>query len=648
MTLNKKLLLVGLAVGVTTLILYERSKKKQASKVEASHSSSSSGGHHGLYAAGGAGLAAGAGVAAYQHHQSNAASAGFPSSPAEFTWEHLRDANFIAKLLSDCVIDQFLFPFYSYHDIQNIAQRVASSGALAAAADAWQLPPSLAADLVKLALFDVSFLLDDSASMQQEGRLRRDGLKTIVKLAAEAATRFDTDGVELNWLNSHEQAVVHSGEQATQFVSRCEFAGRATPMGTSLEGKILEKEFYPKLKRETLRKPLLIIIIGDGQPTGESSDKFRKELKEAKKKAKKSRYGADAVSLQVAIVGNDSGAHEWLEELDSDKDVGDLVDVCSDIRTESAQVKRQTGIELTEDLFALKVCLGSIDSSYDASDEGHSSKAAKRKEERREKDSYYAKDRARFMQDRNAVLGPYMAAQNMGGFSNTAAAGPAAAHAPAQHQRTPSHGSPAIPPTQGGGGYPPAGGAPYPPPSGGPSPYPPPSQGGYPPAGGAPYPPPSQGGYPPAGGAPYPPQNPGGYPPAEGGGGGYPPAGGGGGGYPPAGGGGGGGYPPPVSAYGGGGYPPAGNSPYPPHQAPSGFGGPPGYPPMGSPPAYARGMDGTNQQDPGFQSGVGGFMMPSPNYGGGGGSGADPNQGANRGAGGPGFPSGPSFPSAPY
>ncbi|KAK0557222.1 hypothetical protein OC846_000673 [Tilletia horrida] len=593
MTFNKKLLLAGLAVGVTSYILWELSKKKK--NADAAHqisaAPSSSGGSHNSGAAiagvGGAALA-GAGLAAYSSHHgsgnnaSGSAPAGahFPQNPADFTWDHLKDLNFIAKLLSDAVIDQYLYSFYTFREIHDIAHRIASSGALAACADAWKLPPSLAADLVKLALFDVMFLLDDSASMRSEGTLRRDGLKSIVKLAAEAATRFDQDGVDLNWMNSRAHVLARNTQEAVDFASHCAFDGQATPMGTALEGKILEKEVYPKLKRDSLRKPVLIIVVGDGRPTGESPDKFRREIKEAKKKSKKSKYGEDAVSFQVAVVGNDAGAREWLEELDADKDVGDLVDVVSDIRTESAQVKRATGVELSQELWALKIMMGSIDSSYDASDESHSSKAAKRKEERAKKDAHYASDRARFMNDRNATLGQYTSSAATGGFSQAAAGA----------QQYSSSGG------YGAAGYP-APSSPYPPP-GGASPYAP-QQGGYPPAGGYPGP-----------GTGYPPGNPPG-------GNGYPPA------FPS-----GGGYPAQAGAY----------------SPPGGYGG--GYPPPGgAPPAYTRGMDGNQppQQD-GFASGVGGFMMPSPHFPGGPGQ----NQGGAPGGGAPGFPQGPSFPSAQY
>ncbi|KAL9938343.1 hypothetical protein V8E36_002966 [Tilletia maclaganii] len=385
-------------------------------------------------------------------------------------------------------------------------------------------------------------------------------------------------------------ALVHNAAEAVSFVDQSQYDGRATPMGDSLEDKILEKEFYPKLKKQTLRKPVLIIVIGDGQPTGESPDKFRREIKEAKKKAQKSKYGEDAISIQVAVVGNDSGARDWLEALDSDKDVGGLVDVCSDILIESAQVRRATGFDLSPELWALKVMMGSIDSSYDASDEVHSYKQAKRKEERQRKENEYSPQRARLLQERNAASGHYPAAASSGGFNNAATQ----QQQQQQHQRTPSG---------GGGGYPPAGGAPspYPPAGGNANPYgAPPGPGG--PPGGAPYPPPPGGGA-----SPYPPSHLGGYPPAPGSG--YPPAGGGAG-YPPAG---GAGYPPPA---GGAGYPPPGG----PHAPP--------------PPAYSRGLDGGNG---GFSANVGGFMMPSPNFGG-------PQPPQQQPGGAPGFPQGPSFP----
>lgn len=62
--------------------------------------------------------------------------------------------------------------------MEQIAQRVSQSGVLDKLAAAWKLPVELAADLVKIALFDVVILVDDSGSMafEQNGE-RIDDLK---------------------------------------------------------------------------------------------------------------------------------------------------------------------------------------------------------------------------------------------------------------------------------------------------------------------------------------------------------------------------------------------------------------------------------------------------------------------------------------
>lgn len=63
---------------------------------------------------------------------------------------------------------QHLNGFYQPQHLDSIAQRVAQSGALQQLASAWKLPVELAADLVKIALFDVVVLVDDSGSMAFE------------------------------------------------------------------------------------------------------------------------------------------------------------------------------------------------------------------------------------------------------------------------------------------------------------------------------------------------------------------------------------------------------------------------------------------------------------------------------------------------
>lgn len=74
----------------------------------------------------------------------------------------------VTELLDYCVRDQHLQAFYPPGSTQQIAQRVVQSGALNRLAQEWRLPKEVAFDCVKIALFDVILLLDDSGSMRFE------------------------------------------------------------------------------------------------------------------------------------------------------------------------------------------------------------------------------------------------------------------------------------------------------------------------------------------------------------------------------------------------------------------------------------------------------------------------------------------------
>ncbi|KAJ1019580.1 hypothetical protein NDA18_006058 [Ustilago nuda] len=441
MGFNKKLVVAGLAVGVTAYMLYKASKKHhhqqqqplahaspchhQQSYSAAPMSSSGSNSHASSWAGaavGGAAVAASGAAYAHHHHQqqlahpnADANSVVAAANNPNLGWDSLRDWKHIANLLATCVMDQYLYAFYRFADVARIAQDIASSGALAQCADSWQLPPYLAQDLVKLALFDVMFLLDDSASMRSEGTRRRDALAGILKRAADAAARFDSDGMEAAWMNSSVQMRIHNVAEADQLTSQCAYDGRATPMGASLESKIIQPLVLTPASQDRLSKPAFVLVITDGRPTGqtERGEKIVKVLQHAKRTLASTRYGEDAISFQIAAVGNDREAQEWLDGIDNDPNVGDLIDVCSDIAVESRQVQKSTGVELTQELYCLKLLLGPIDTSYDASDEDAKQTRfnvkARRRTEKKQLDKMEKENRFRgqmeaFKRERDAVL----------------------------------------------------------------------------------------------------------------------------------------------------------------------------------------------------------------------------------------------------
>lgn len=62
-------------------------------------------------------------------------------------------------------------------------------------------------------------------------------------------------------------------------------------------------------------------------------------------------------------------SQQFLGELDSHPQVGDLIDSTSNYEVEADEMQRKAGITLTPELWLIKMLLGGIDNSYDEKDE---------------------------------------------------------------------------------------------------------------------------------------------------------------------------------------------------------------------------------------------------------------------------------------
>ncbi|ORY26049.1 hypothetical protein BCR39DRAFT_542398 [Naematelia encephala] len=280
------------------------------------------------------------------------------------------DARYISTLLAQCVQDQHLQAFYPPQSLDQVAQRVVQTGVLAQLASAWRLPVELAADLVKIALFDVVILIDDSGSMAfEQGGERIEDLKMILGKIAFACTLFDPDGIQVRFLNSNVQGNgINSEAGAMSLIQQIKFSG-LTPLGTSLDQKILQPLLLGPARSNALRKPLLVIAITDGAPAGESPGTLASVIARANQELQRSRYGADAVSYQLSQVGNDKAAQKFLSSLDDDPQIGSLIDQTMEYEYEQEQMKRKTGEDLSPEMWIMKLLLGPIDTSYDSKDE---------------------------------------------------------------------------------------------------------------------------------------------------------------------------------------------------------------------------------------------------------------------------------------
>lgn len=175
---------------------------------------------------------------------------------------------------------------------------------------------------------------------EQDGERVKD-LRLILTRVAYAASLFDEDGISVRFMNTRHDAFQRGGqqpnlddhiqsEQAVEaLVSGVSFKG-LTPMGTELKNKIIDAIVLPQARAGTLRKPVLVITITDGQPAGEPQGAVFDTIRYASRELSRDpRYGQGAISFQFAQVGDDVKAREFLSRLDSDPEIGHLVDCTS-------------------------------------------------------------------------------------------------------------------------------------------------------------------------------------------------------------------------------------------------------------------------------------------------------------------------------
>ena len=78
-----------------------------------------------------------------------------------------------------------------------------------------------------------------------------------------------------------------------------------TPLGSSLDRKVLQPMVLSQARSNSMQKPVLVICITDGEPTGEPKDTVRQVVMSAKQHLQNSPYGPGAVlkSEDLSVTG---------------------------------------------------------------------------------------------------------------------------------------------------------------------------------------------------------------------------------------------------------------------------------------------------------------------------------------------------------
>ncbi|KAI5790144.1 hypothetical protein EDC01DRAFT_630847 [Geopyxis carbonaria] len=285
-----------------------------------------------------------------------------PGSNVNYKPKPSADPATLFNILKETVVENSLENIYSDDKLHELARGIATKDPVTEICQRWKIPLEIGLDLTKLALYDIVLLLDDSGSVKFN-RLIPD-LKFILSAVAFASGLFDQDGFSIRFLNSDLKFDNVKSEEQTCGLEGVSFSG-VTPFAGALKNKILDPFVYGK----NLRKPLLVIMITDGEPTDNDEKHFERHIEDVKKHF----GGRGMVAFQIAQIGNDLDAQAFLASLDTDPVIGSLIDCTSNFELEAAEFKKDPNSgenSLTIELWYTKLLLGSIDLTYDNRDEG--------------------------------------------------------------------------------------------------------------------------------------------------------------------------------------------------------------------------------------------------------------------------------------
>ncbi|KAI5837916.1 hypothetical protein DFP73DRAFT_531376 [Morchella snyderi] len=177
--------------------------------------------------------------------------------------------------------------------------------------------------------FDTVFIIDDSASM--EAFTRWSDTRIALETIATIATKYDTDGIDIHFLNStkHDARNVKSAAEVHRLFDRVQ-PGGITPIATCLDrilrdyldsyaavrtsspGSPPMTPLSPGFNTAQYPKPLNIIILTDGEPT----DDPESVIVDAARRLDMLNAPLHQVGIQFFQIGDEEGAREALEDLD--------------------------------------------------------------------------------------------------------------------------------------------------------------------------------------------------------------------------------------------------------------------------------------------------------------------------------------------
>ena len=258
--------------------------------------------------------------------------------------------------------------FYSQNSLQNLVNRACRHDYKTLMIQ-WGLPTlDMAVDLAVLGLYDIVIFGDDSGSMgteepKEDNLSRWEILKQVIKTIGFWSSLMDADGVVVRFINSMVEGNGISNSAEIDNIFRSVRPSGGTPLGEQLDTKIIRKIVVPVIQSQEIQRPVLILNITDGTPS--NSNSVKQTILNCRNFCASTKYGENAVAFSFAQIGSDRSATEYLGQLDTDTQVGHLIDCTSEFSIE----KEECGAGFTEAVWVVKLMIGAIDPAYDSADE---------------------------------------------------------------------------------------------------------------------------------------------------------------------------------------------------------------------------------------------------------------------------------------
>jgi len=217
--------------------------------------------------------------------------------------------------------------------------------------------PSGEDPLAILARYDTILLIDDSASMNQQGRWNE--AATAVAGLADTLVRYDNDGIDVYFMNSVEHIRnATSAADVSRLFQRVQPIGRSTPTDVRVEELLsiyLDRLEVGKASNLPPIKPLNLIVITDGE--ADDPDTLAYALAGFSDRLEEGRFPLNQLGVQFIQIGNDREATKFLQYLD------DELKSNSSRRRDIVDTTPYQGSVTTE--FLIKALLGGINKRID-------------------------------------------------------------------------------------------------------------------------------------------------------------------------------------------------------------------------------------------------------------------------------------------